>query len=270
LCADDYGISESVDVAIRDLVVRGRLNATSAMMVAPRLRQSEADALERLNHNGRRVAIGLHITLTAPFRPATTGFAPLHQEQFPPLATMLALASLRRLKPDALTAEIAEQMRLFREIFGRHPDFIDGHQHVHLFPQIRDVVIKLANERAPGAWLRQCGRVIQFKERFYDRKGLLLDILSRSFRRRAKALGVRTNPGFAGTYSFGTDARFADLFPRFLQGLPDGSLVMCHPGFVDDELRNLDPLTSEREREFAYFADDGFPGVLEKNGVELA
>jgi len=44
---------------------------------------------------------------------------------------------------------------------------------------------------------------------------------------------------------------------------------MCHPGFVDDELRKLDPLTTEREREFAYFADDGFPGMLEKDGVVL-
>jgi len=35
LCADDYGISDSVNTAIRDLVVRGRLNATSAMVVAP-------------------------------------------------------------------------------------------------------------------------------------------------------------------------------------------------------------------------------------------
>jgi predicted glycoside hydrolase/deacetylase ChbG (UPF0249 family) len=45
---------------------------------------------------------------------------------------------------------------------------------------------------------------------------------------------------------------------------------MCHPGFVDDELRSLDPLTAEREREFAYFADDGFPELLERCGVELA
>ena len=30
LCADDYGISTAVNMAIRDLVVRRRLNATSA------------------------------------------------------------------------------------------------------------------------------------------------------------------------------------------------------------------------------------------------
>ena len=270
MCADDYGISESVDVAIRDLVVRGRLNATSAMMVARSLQRAEATALDQLNANARRVAIGLHVTLTAPFRPATSGFAPLQEGRFPSLTTMLRLACLRRLRLHALAAEVAEQLRLFTEIFGRPPDFIDGHQHVHLFPQIRDAVLNAAREHAPDAWVRQCGRVLPMGQRFHDRKGLLLDVLSHGFHRRADALGVRSNPGFAGTYSFGGDAKFADLFPRFLQGLPDGSVVMCHPGFVDDELRSLDPLTSEREREFAYFADDGFPVVLEKNGVELA
>ena len=35
LCADDFGISPAVNTAIRDLVVRRRLNATSAMVVAP-------------------------------------------------------------------------------------------------------------------------------------------------------------------------------------------------------------------------------------------
>ena len=35
LCADDYGLSDGVNRAIRDLIERGRLNATSVMMVTP-------------------------------------------------------------------------------------------------------------------------------------------------------------------------------------------------------------------------------------------
>ena len=45
LCADDYGISSSVNTAIRDLVVRGHLNATSVLVVAPSFHRSEAIAL---------------------------------------------------------------------------------------------------------------------------------------------------------------------------------------------------------------------------------
>ena len=35
LCADDYGISPGVNRAIRELIARGRLNATSVMVVGP-------------------------------------------------------------------------------------------------------------------------------------------------------------------------------------------------------------------------------------------
>src|SRR5688572_25331494 len=75
LCADDYAIAPGVNAAIRDLVLRGRLNATSVMAVAPSFNRSEAISLGILNAGSRKVAIGLHVTLTAPFRPLTPGFA---------------------------------------------------------------------------------------------------------------------------------------------------------------------------------------------------
>jgi predicted glycoside hydrolase/deacetylase ChbG (UPF0249 family) len=270
LCADDYGISPSVNTAIRDLIVRGRLNATSVMVTTPSFHRSEAIPLNVLNSGTSRVAIGLHLTLSAPFRPLSKDFEPVDNGAFRPLGKMLAEACLRRLRHDALVAEIASQLRAFVDAFGRPPDFVDGHQHVHLFPQISDALLDTVREIAPDAWLRQCGRVLPLSERFGDRKGLFLDILSYRFRRRAAALGLRTNPGFAGTYDFNKQADFAVLFPRFLERLPHGSVVMCHPGFVDAELQRLDPLTTLRELEYGYFAGDAFPAVLAAHGVALA
>ena len=270
LCADDYGISPSVNAAIRDLLVRGRINATSVMTVAPSFHRAEALALQALNTTGRRVAIGLHVTLTAPFRPLSDGFAPLRDGAFPALPALLMRACLRSLNQAALTAEIARQLRAFAEHFGRPPDFIDGHQHVQLFPQVREALLTVVRRDAPATWVRQCGRVQPFVRALDDRKGVLLDILSRGFRRRAAALGVRTNPAFAGTYTFRDQADFADTFPQFLDRLPDGSVVMCHPGFVDLELEKLDPLTTLREQEYAFFVQDSFPGLLARHGVALA
>jgi predicted glycoside hydrolase/deacetylase ChbG (UPF0249 family) len=129
--------------------------------------------------------------------------------------------------------------------------------------------LQVAKKTVPHAWLRQCGRAAPFTARFADRKGLLLDILSRKFRRRAAALGLRTNPAFAGTYEFADDADFPALFPRFVDRLPDGGVVMCHPGFVDAELQRLDPLTTLREREYAFLAGDSFPAMLAAHGVTL-
>ena len=270
LCADDYGISLSVNAAIRDLIARRRINATSVMVVPPSFQASEAKSLAELNGPTRRAAIGLHLTLTAPFRPKISGFAPTQAGAFLPLGETFQRALLRRFRHEQLVTEITAQFDAFIAAFGRPPDFIDGHQHVQLFPQIRDAVLAVAKAKAPLAWVRQCGRILPPAKRLTDFKGLLLDLLSRGFRARAAQLGVRTNAAFAGTYDFGTSANFADLFPKFLDGLPENSVVMCHPGFVDDELKRLDRLTMLREREYAYFTDENFPAVLAAHGVALA
>jgi predicted glycoside hydrolase/deacetylase ChbG (UPF0249 family) len=268
LCADDYGMSLSVNTGIRELIARGRLNATSVMVVAPHLDDDEAPELEALNSGEKRAAIGLHVTLTAPFKPMSEGLAPLRKGSFLPLGELMRMAVARRLQPELLTVEIASQLRAFVEIFGHPPDFVDGHQHVHLFPQVRDAFLKVVAETAPDAWVRQCGRANSLR-RLHDRKALMLDVLSVRFRRKAARLGVVTNPAFAGAYAFRPFANFAKIFPRFLTGLPDGGLVMCHPGHVDAELQRLDTLTHLRERELAFFNSDEFPQILAEYGVAL-
>ena len=270
LCADDYGISTAVNAAIRDLVLRGRLNATSVMVNTPTFNRSEALPLRMLNVGADRVAIGLHVTLTAPFKPLTRTFRPLRDGTFLSIEQTLWGGLLRRFNVRDVEAEVSAQIAEFVKAFGRLPDFIDGHQHVHLMPQIRDGVLNAVRASAPDAWVRQCGRALPLHRRFADHKGLVLDWLSRSFRARATRLGLRTNAAFAGTYDFQTATPFAQLFPRFLDDLPDGSVVMCHPGFVDAELKRLDPLTNLREHEYAFFVGEAFPSLLRSRDVALA
>ena len=43
LCADDYGLSPGVNRAIRDLIERDRLNATSVMVVGPSIGHDEVE-----------------------------------------------------------------------------------------------------------------------------------------------------------------------------------------------------------------------------------
>jgi predicted glycoside hydrolase/deacetylase ChbG (UPF0249 family) len=97
----------------------------------------------------------------------------------------------------------------------------------------------------------------------------LLDALSATFRKRCAAGGLRTNSAFAGAYDFRPLPGFDGLMRGFLAPLPDGGLVMCHPGFVDDTLRSLDPLTDQREREYAFLASDDFPRLLNELGISL-
>lgn len=269
LCADDYGMAPGVNRAIRELILNRRLNATSVMMAASHIGADEVDALEMLNSGETRAALGLHVTLTAPFKPLSNGFAPLRDGAFPPINEMMRLAMTRRLTPEAFTIEIATQLQAFVSAFGHLPDFVDGHQHVQLLPVVRDAFLKVVAEIAPQAWVRQCGRA-RAAWRLPDHKGLVLDVLSLGFKAQAARQGLATNPAFAGAYVFSDKARFARIFPRFLKGLPDGGLIMCHPGFVDDTLKSLDPVTTLREHEFAFFSSDAFPHMLARHGAALA
>jgi predicted glycoside hydrolase/deacetylase ChbG (UPF0249 family) len=269
LCADDYGISPAVNVAIRDLVVRGRINATSVMVVAPSFYRPEAIPLNILNATETRVAIGLHVTLTAPYKPLSRNFQPMCDGIFLSKWEMVRHSFLRLLQRELMEIEISSQLQEFIAVFGRLPDFIDGHEHVHLFPQIRRALLNVVKQLAPNVWVRQCRRIGPLRQRLADRKATALDTLSTGFRSLATSYGVRVNPAFAGSYEFAEDADFAHIFPNFLRGLPEGSVVMCHPGFVDVELQRLDPLTTLREREYLFLIDNSFPGMLDAHGVTL-
>src|SRR5258708_19522242 len=96
LCADDYGLSPGVNRAIRDLIERGRLNATSVMVVGPSIGRDEVEALRAAAAGSPRCGIGLHVTLTAPFRPLTMHFRPIDRGMFPPLPQLLPPALFPR------------------------------------------------------------------------------------------------------------------------------------------------------------------------------
>jgi predicted glycoside hydrolase/deacetylase ChbG (UPF0249 family) len=270
LCADDYGISPGVNRAIRDLIERGRLNATSVMMVTPAIGRDEVASLEAVATRSARCAIGLHVTLTAPFRPLSMHFRPLEGGMFPPFAKLLRAGQLRRLDPEIIRDEVTMQLNAFRDLFGRPPDFVDGHQHVQLYPQVRDGFLAAVREKAPNAWVRQARRNQPLGKRLLSPKALFLDYLSTQFRRRATRTGIATNPAFAGAYDFSRKPDYGALMRGFLDGLPEDGVVMCHPGFVDDELVSLDPMTTVREIEHAYLAGDAFTELLAENKVTLS
>lgn len=264
LCADDYGLAPGVNRSIRELAAMRRLNATSVMAPGSDL-ASEARALTAVAPEGFR--IGLHVTLTGGLVPLTAPGLPA----FPGLPALMLRAFGARLAPAlldtaAIAAEIEAQFAAFRSAFGQPPAFVDGHQHVHLLPGIRALVIAAARRHAPGAWLRQCSGP---RGAGHGVKARLIQGLSAGLAREAAAAGLAVNPAFSGAYAFGR-ARFADVFPRFLEGQPDGLVVMVHPGHVDAELERVDPLAGPREAEHRYLAADGFPEVLAGQGFVLA
>ncbi len=268
LCADDYAISPGVSRGIVELVRMGRLTATSAMSVAPDWPRLAAG----LNEVEGGVAVGLHLTLTgmSPLGPMPR-FAP--HRLFPPLSQVVRAALLRRLPLDEIGAEFDRQLDAFQTARGRMPDFIDGHQHVHALPGIRDVLLAgLARRGLAGRlWLRDPADRPDaiLRRRTEAKKAFAVAGLAVGFATAARRAGFAVNRGFSGFSAFDPVRDPGPDFARFLLATGPAHLVMCHPGHVDGA-EELDGVVESRAREFAYLASDAFADLLDRSRVTLA
>lgn len=260
LCADDFGLRAGVDAAIADLVARGRVGAFSCLTNLPRW-PAAAAALPRLA--GDALA-GLHLNLTegAPASAALARAWPV----LPRLSALLAAAHLRRLPREAIAAEIDAQWQAFEQATGTAPAFVDGHQHVHHLPGVREIVVERA--RRAGIPLRSTARVAgpgdAFKRFVIERTG------GRALARLARRQGVALHAVLLGAYGFEGDYRVR-MRGWLGAAAAGGALLFCHPGLREtDRGAGPDPIAAAREREYAYLASDAFAEDLGAVGIRLS
>jgi chitin disaccharide deacetylase len=267
LCADDFGLTEGVSRGILDLARRGRLSATSVMSHRPWWRILALD----LAGVDRSLGVGLHLTLSLgqPLGKMRQ-FAP--HGVFPSFADVLRRSLLRQLPADEIGQEIDHQLSAFQAGLGRPPDFVDGHQHVHVLPGVREPLLAALEARGwKELWLRdpsdRTGAIL--RRRVAAPKALVVKELSRGFRTAAQLAGFVVNQGFSGFSPFDPARDVAADFKLFFQELGPRPVVMCHPGHADAELHGLDAVVATREREYAYLASDDFSALLKKRAISL-
>ncbi len=222
VCADDYGISEGTSSVIRELLESGAINATTCLVEAEAWPQA-ARALRELKRRRPEIGIGLHLNLTDPFPQGTS------REARAPLKALLAKALLppRSAAVDAAYKNFRGQWDGFVAQFGRAPDFVDGHQHVHLFAASRAALFRLLREVGFQGWLRQCRAVSG------GFKASVLNAFSRPFVAQARKAGFRLNPAFGGLRNFDLKEDLAALWRSELLAMDGGGLLMVHPGEAD-------------------------------------
>lgn len=239
--ADDYAIAPGVSAAIRDLAARGRIGGTSCMTTTPYW-PDEGKALRALDSG---IQVGVHLAFTGAGRPS--------------LGAFWRDCVFGRVARTDLIADIDRQLDAFERVYGAPPDFIDGHQHTHQFPVARDALFDVWARRLAGrpAWLRVSATPRD------SLKGAALAALGSAMRARAARHGIRTNDRLTGAYDFSNAVPYGERFARFVAQARGFTVVMCHPGIVDDALRAADELTDAREREYAFFAGDAYapPGL---------
>lgn len=268
LCADDYGLAPGLGRAIRALIGAGRLQATGCM-TGSRYWPDEAVLLKTLEGKAQ---FGVHLTLTDQ-RPLgeMPDLAP--DGRLPTIGTMVKRAVSRRLDRAEIAAELERQVDAFEAAMGRAPDFLDGHHHVHQLPIIRDVVLDLWHRRLKpsGGWVRSCWEnPLAILERGIDPvRATIIAMLGLRLRWMLKAAGTPHNRSFRGVYDFSGKVAYAELFRRFTDRPGPGTLVMCHPGEVDDALKACEWLTDQREVEYRFLASEDCAASLRERGITL-
>lgn len=245
LCADDFAFSPQVSGVITDLACAGRLNATGCMTIMPNW-QADSRMLADLPDG---VAIGLHLVLTGEV-PVTAMPLLAPDGALPEINPLGRLASRGDLPLAEIAGEIRAQFDRFEIALGRAPDFVDGHQHSHALPGIRDIVLAETAARAPNAWVRTCEEHLDaMMLRPFLGKAIGSAFHSRGLRAAAHVAGFSCNDGFAGHYGFSGD--YSAIFPKFLKRPGSMHLVMCHPGAG---LRGGDAIALARLQEAAALA----------------
>ena len=268
LIADDYGLTEGVSRAILTLLESGRISGTGCMTNQsgwPKLAKDLAP------YHGN-AELGLHLTLTLgrPLGPMPV-LAP--NGELPALGHILKATFLGNLSKREISAEITRQIAEFEAQTGRLPDFVDGHQHVHILPTIRSALWEAIEHYRPGwrPWLRNpadhLGAIMA--RGVSVGKSLFIAFLAQGFAVSAKKRGFSVNDSFSGVSDFDTKGDFASDFRRYLLVSGERHLVMCHPGHSDAALAALDPVTKARDIEFEFIQSEAFSALLTSMNMEI-
>ena len=273
LCADDYGLNSEVNNAINSLVHNGRLNAVSCMAVGNAF--TATSLLEAVSEAPFPVEIGLHLTLTE-YAPLSAMPKLTEEDMLPQVERLLIKSHLKRINCAEVCVELERQFDAFESAFGRKPDFVDGHQHVQIFPGIRDEVVNLVVSRmgpagAGSGWVRCCDAPTSDLFLSPNLRSMLLAVMSRRQRARLARAGLRHNDRFYGVNTFDPAQSFRTLMQGWLQRVArreDHTLIMCHPGMAGSD--PTDPIAVRRPDEYSYLASEDFMDDLERFEVELA
>jgi predicted glycoside hydrolase/deacetylase ChbG (UPF0249 family) len=255
VCVDDFGLHPGINAAALALLEQERIGAVSCMVGAPAWQQGAA-ALRGVA--ARSLDVGLHLDLTQfTLKPACRK----------PLAEWIARSSIRLLDRDLLRTEISGQLDRFEAGIGRAPAHVDGHQHVHQFPVVRDLLLALlANRYADRLpWLRSTrvparGPLPRLKAQVIQALG------EKGLRRLCQACGFRQNKHLLGVYGFDGGAdRYLALLAAWLGRASDGDVLMCHPS-TDAGAQSL---PAARRWEFEVLGGAGFGELLRQGDLSV-
>jgi predicted glycoside hydrolase/deacetylase ChbG (UPF0249 family) len=278
--ADDFGVSPGVNEAVLEAHRAGALTCASLAVTGEAWREAARMAIATPS-----LEVGLHFVLAAgaPVLPAGSVSSLVSHDLMFHKRDGLALRALSgRLRRSDVALELEAQTQRFLSV-GLRPAFINGDQHVHVLPVVREVVIEKAvslgipvrapNERFAGGFGSILGGSVRKAPRLMSK--MLLRVGAHAFLVLAKRSGVVTNQWFASPFGLWPDARFdVYAFIQLVKNLDVGvTELMVHPAYPDDGLARFwrIPLgeLDHRKQELYTLLDADFRNLLMDSSIEL-
>ncbi|XP_037679546.1 LOW QUALITY PROTEIN: carbohydrate deacetylase [Choloepus didactylus] len=242
--ADDFGYCPRRDEGIVEAFLAGTVTSVSLLVNG-----ATAESAAELARRQRAFPRVLHANLSEG-RPCGVTLAPGASSLLSPEGFFLGKMGFREAVAAGVVAmaqvreELEAQLSRFRELMGRKPTHVDGHQHVHVLPGVCQVFAetlqasgvsftRLPLERGVGgcAWLEAAARAFAC-----------------SVERDARAAvgpfsrhGLRWTDAFVGLSTCGrhmSPRRVSRALARALEGVPLGHALtaelMAHPGYPSE------------------------------------
>ncbi|XP_038059404.1 carbohydrate deacetylase-like [Patiria miniata] len=284
--ADDFGHCDGRNHGIVECYRAGLISSATLMINAREATAAIRQAEEYC------IPLGLHLNLTEGYVTKRGRCGSLLDSTSGVLRGKFgfreALAS-GTIKEEELREEIEAQFRRFQELTGHPPTHVDGHQHVHVLPGVREILADIAKQFGVHAvripiqhGLEECHWLTPASQTFFR------DVIKESTEARDLFTknGLRTTDGFFGLTTMGSNMTLPTLKSALETALhsatksphsdPASPLtleLMVHPGYPCQPGCGVDGedfyCLEDRAHEMRVLGEPGWKEVMTQAGVKL-
>jgi len=269
--ADDLGFSDEINKGIEECLLGGAVTGVSIMACGDCFRE----AVSMLRQMGRTEA-GVHLTLTGKLAPATKdpeeikSLVDKDKNFFNGFKDLASRYFLKGIREDELYRELSSQARKVLDE-GFRVTHLDSHEHVHMFPRIFKVVLRIACELGiPYVRLPLEKTSVIFKQ-FAARdlfRHVSLKVFTAGRKKNILNLGLKSNDAFFGHFHAGRLNE--EVFRYTLNKLNDGvNELAVHPCVGSEEFFKKYPWYRNGAVELEILKDPGFKRSVDSSGIQL-
>ncbi|MFC5711391.1 chitin disaccharide deacetylase [Thalassorhabdus alkalitolerans] len=215
--ADDFGLTRGVNDGIIKAHTDGIVNSTTLLVNMP----GTKDAVRKMK-DYPDLGVGIHLTLSCG-SPVRSDVPSLVNEE----GSFKLTKTYREVDPKEINVSDVEkewraQLQTFLS-FGIYPTHIDSHHHIHGWDPLYPVIHKLSKEYS-----------LPVRNVFQNTKSQGIQLHTAIFR--------------DDFYKNGTGLKYFHKLQKEVS-TEEVVEVMVHPGFIDDDLRNISSFLERREKE---------------------